>query len=133
MKIADYGKSITSYIQAPTREQKELSKLRAEVDFSGMSLPALKIYYERETGLPAPKDSRQLIIELKRLMKGLDEDGVATFSTGGRAHLAEGSEDIVEPPKSMQVDTTTKGPDLFTIDNFKDKAEIYVGALYNGA
>ena len=30
MKIADYGKAITSYIQAPTREQKELSKLRAE-------------------------------------------------------------------------------------------------------
>ena len=137
MKIADYGKAITSYIESPTTAQKLKSKesanLLAEVDFSGMSLPALKIYYERETGLPAPKDSRQLIIELKRLMKGLDEDGVATFSTGGRVHLAEGSEDIVEPSKSMQVDTTTKGLDLFTIDDFKDKAEIYVGALYNGA
>jgi hypothetical protein len=98
-----------------------------------MSLPALKIYYERETGLPAPKDSRQLIIELKRLMKGFDEDGVATFSTGGRVHLAEGSEDIVEPSKSMQVDTTTKGLDLFTIDDFKNKAEIYVGAYHNKA
>ena len=132
MKIADYGKAITSYIESPTTAQKLKSKesanLLAEVDFSGMSLPALKIYYERETGLPAPKDSRQLIIELKRLMKGLDEDGVATFSTGGRVHLAEGSEDIVEPSKSMKVDTTTKGLDLFTIDDFKDKAEIYVGA-----
>ena len=136
MKIADYGKAITSYIESPTTGQKLKSKesanLLAEVDFSGMSLPALKIYYERETGLPAPKDSRQLIIELKRLMKGLDEDGIP-FSTGGRVHLAEGSEDIVEPSKSMQVDTTTKGLDLFTINNFKDKAEIYVGALYNGA
>jgi len=137
MKIADYGKAITSYIESPTTAQKLKSKesanLLAEVDFSGMSLPALKIYYERETGLPAPKDSRQLIIELKRLMKGLDEDGVATFSTGGRAHLAEGSEDIVEPPKSMQVDTTTKGLDLFTLQDFKDKAEIYVGAYHNNA
>ena len=135
MKIADYGKAITSYIESPTTAQKLKSKesanLLAEVDFSGMSLPALKIYYERETGLPAPKDSRQLIIELKRLMKGLDEDGVATFATGGRVHLAEGSEDIVEPSKSMQVDTTTKGLDLFTIDDFKEKAYIYVGALHN--
>jgi len=137
MKIADYGKAITSYIESPTTAQKLKSKesanLLAEVDFSGMSLPALKIYYERETGLPAPKDSRQLIIELKRLMKGLDEDGVATFSTGGRVHLAEGSEDIVEPSKSMQVDTTTKGLDLFTLQDFKDKAEIYVGAYHNNA
>ena len=137
MKIADYGKAITSYIESPTTAQKLKSKesanLLAEVDFSGMSLPALKIYYERETGLPAPKDSRQLIIELKRLMKGLDEDGVATFSTGGRVHLAEGSEDIVEPSKSMQVDTTTKPLPLFTLDDFKFKANTYVGALYNGA
>ena len=137
MKIADYGKAITSYIESPTTAQKLKSKesanLLAEVDFSGMSLPALKIYYERETGLPAPKDSRQLIIELKRLMKGLDEDGVATFSTGGRVHLAEGSEDIVEPSKSMKVDTTTKPLPLFTLDDFKFKANTYVGALYNGA
>ena len=91
MKIADYGKAITSYIQAPTREQKELSKLRAEVDFSGMSAPALKLYYERETGLPPPEDPRELIIQLKRLIKGFDEEGVATFSKGGRVHLADGT------------------------------------------
>ncbi len=30
MKIADYGKAITSYIESPTRAQKELSKTRAE-------------------------------------------------------------------------------------------------------
>tara|TARA_X000001388_G_scaffold60688_1_gene46106 strand:+ start:733 stop:2268 length:1536 start_codon:yes stop_codon:yes gene_type:complete len=30
MKIADYGKAMTSYIEAPTRGQKNLSKLRAE-------------------------------------------------------------------------------------------------------
>jgi hypothetical protein len=33
----------------------------------------------------------------------------------------------------MQVDTTTKGLDLFTIDDFKNKAEIYVGAYHNKA
>ena len=30
MKIADYGKAITSYIESPTKKEKELSKLRAE-------------------------------------------------------------------------------------------------------
>ena len=83
MKIADYGKAITSYIESPTTAQKLQAKEKVQ--------------------------------------------------TLGRTLLAEGSEDIVEPSKSMQVDTTTKGLDLFTIDNFKDKAEIYVGALYNGA
>jgi hypothetical protein len=88
--------------------------------------------YERYTGSGAPRDPRELIIELKRLMKNLDQDGIP-FATGGRVNLAEGSEDIVEPPKSMQVDTTTKGPDLFTLDKFKDKAEIYILALNNRA
>ena len=83
MKIADYGKAITSYIESPTTAQKLQAKDKAQ--------------------------------------------------TLNRTLLADGSEDIVEPSKSMQVDTTTKGLDLFTIDNFKDKAEIYVGALYNGA
>ena len=70
MKIADYGKAITSYIESPTTAQKLQAKEKAQ--------------------------------------------------TLGRTFLAEGSEDIVEPPKSMQVDTTTKGPDLFTLDKFKD-------------
>ena len=91
MKIADYGKAITSYIQSPTKDQKEKTKLLAEVDFSGMSVPALKLYYERETGLPPPEDPRELIIQLKRLIKGFDEEGVATFSKGGRVHLADGT------------------------------------------
>jgi hypothetical protein len=136
MKIADYGKAITSYIESPTTAQKLKSKesanLLAEIDFSGMTVPQLRILYERYTGSGAPRDPRELIIELKRLMKNLDQDGIP-FATGGRVNLAEGSEDIVEPPKSMQVDTTTKGPDLFTLDKFKDKAEIYILALNNRA
>ena len=83
MKIADYGKAITSYIESPTTAQKLQAKEKAQ--------------------------------------------------TLGRTFLAGGSEDIVEPPKSMQVDTTTKGPDLFTLDKFKDKAEIYILALNNRA
>ena len=83
MKIADYGKAITSYIESPTTAQKLQAKEKAQ--------------------------------------------------TLGRTLLAEGSEDIVEPSKSMQVDTTTKGLDLFTIDDFKNKAEIYVGAYHNRA
>ena len=135
MKIADYGKAITSYIESPTTAQKLKSKesaenLLAEIDFSGMTGPQLKILYEKYTGVGAPKDPKELIIELKRLMKNLDQDGVP-LATGGRVHLAEGSEDIVEPSESMKVDTTTKGLDLFTLDKFKDKAEIYVGAWHN--
>ena len=81
MKIADYGKAITSYIESPTTAQKLQAKEKAQ--------------------------------------------------TLGRTLLAEGSEDIVPPSKSMQVDTTTKGLDLFTLQDFKDKAEIYVGAYHN--
>ena len=83
MKIADYGKAITSYIESPTTAQKLQAKEKAQ--------------------------------------------------TLGRTLLAEGSEDIVPPSKSMQVDTTTKGLDLFTLQDFKDKAEIYVGAYHNKA
>ena len=83
MKIADYGKAITSYIESPTTAQKLQAKEKAQ--------------------------------------------------TLGRTFLAEGSEDIVEPSESMKVDTTTKGLDLFTLDKFKDKAEIYVGAWHNKA
>ena len=32
MKIADYGKAITSYIESPTRKQKDLSKMRVDAD-----------------------------------------------------------------------------------------------------
>jgi hypothetical protein len=53
MKIADYGKAITSYIESPTTAQKLKSKesanLLAEVDFSGMTAPQLRILYERYT------------------------------------------------------------------------------------
>jgi len=103
MKIADYGKAITSYIESPTTGQKLKSKksaenLLAEVDFSGMTVPQLRILYERYTGVGAPKDSKELIIELKRLMKNLDQDGVP-FATGGRVHLAEGSPDVIIPPR----------------------------------
>ena len=83
MKIADYGKAITSYIESPTTAQKLQAKEKAQ--------------------------------------------------TLGRTLLADGSEDIVEPSKSMKVDTTTKGLDLFTLQDFKDKAEIYVGAYHNNA
>ena len=162
MKIADYGKAITSYIESPTKAQKTKSKLRANLmeeylgdkldyqravdegfqgteeeyrrykatpiedrtflangsfDFSGMSVPQLRLLYRRYTGFDGPRDSRQLIRELKRLIKGLDEDGIP-FSKGGRVHLANGSTPKAKP---------------FTLDQFKEKANIYVGALQNNA
>ena len=162
MKIADYGKAITSYIESPTKAQKTKSKLRANLmeeylgdqldyqravddgfqgteeeyrrykatpiedrtflangsfDFSGMSVPQLRLLYRRYTGFDGPRDSRQLIRELKRLIKGLDEDGIP-FSKGGRVHLANGSSPKAKP---------------FTLDQFKEKANIYVGALQSNA
>ena len=80
-----------------------------------MSVPQLRLLYRRYTGFDGPRDSRQLIKELKRLIKGLDEDGIP-FSKGGRVHLANGSTPKAKP---------------FTLDQFKDKANIYVGALQN--
>ena len=60
------------------------------IDFSGLSVPQLRLLYRRYTGIDGPSDSRQLIRELKRLIKGLDEDGIP-FSEGGRANLYNGT------------------------------------------
>ena len=60
------------------------------MDFSGLSVPQLRLLYKRYTGVDGPRDSRQLIRELKRLIKGLDEDGIP-FNEGGRAKLAVGA------------------------------------------
>ncbi len=60
------------------------------MDFSGLSVPQLRLLYRRYTGVDGPSDSRQLIRELKRLIKGLDEDGIP-FSEGGRANLSNGT------------------------------------------
>ena len=68
MKIADYGKAITSYIESPTTAQKLKSKANAE--------------------------------------------------TINRTFLAEG---------------TTPKEKPFTLDQFKNKADAYVGALFNNA
>ncbi len=50
MKIADYGKAITSYIESPTKKEKELSKARAEEE--NRTLLA--------DGTPPPRKPRQL-------------------------------------------------------------------------
>ena len=60
------------------------------MDFSGLSVPQLRLLYRRYTGVDGPRDSKQLIRELKRLIKGLDEDGIP-FNEGGRAKLAVGA------------------------------------------
>ena len=50
MKIADYGKAITSYIESPTKEEKDLLKLRAE--------EANRTFLAE--GTPPPKKPKQL-------------------------------------------------------------------------
>ena len=68
-------------------DRKEFSE--GGIDFSGLSVPQLRLLYRRYTGVDGPSDSRQLIRELKRLIKGLDEDGIP-FSEGGRAGYQDG-------------------------------------------
>ena len=151
MKIADYGKAITSYIESPTTAQKLKSKANAEtlgrtflsngsdevieIDFASAEDKAfdamMKAYkYYLKTG------GKKTLRDYMRMSTGVGRKGGGREhfrATGGRVHLAEGSKDIVEPSESMKVDTTTKGLDLFTLDKFKDKAEIYVGAYHNNA
>mgnify|MGYP005995053883 CR=1 FL=1 len=117
MKIADYGKAITSYIESPTTAQKLKSKKLAGLmeEYLGDQLDYQKAVDEGFQGTEE---------EYRRYKSTSEED---------RVFLAEGSEDIAEPSKSMQVDTTTKPLPLFTLDDFKFKANTYVGALYNGA
>jgi hypothetical protein len=151
MKIADYGKAITSYIESPTTAQKLQAKEKAqtlgrtlladgsdevvEIDFASAedkafrNMMAAYLYYQKHGGKKSLRDYMRMATGAGRKGGGREH----FRATGGRVHLAEGSEDIVEPSKSMQVDTTTKGLDLFTIDDFKDKAEIYVGAYHNKA
>ncbi len=78
MKIADYGKAITSYIESPTKKEKDKLKMQATM---------------------------------------LEES--LTDLQPNRALLADGTEDLPQVP--------------FTLDQFKDKAYIYMGAYQNGA
>ena len=49
-----------------------------------------------------------------------------------RPEFAEGTGPIVEPPKSMQIDTTTKNPiPEYDINDFRNDAEIFVLAYHN--
>jgi len=151
MKIADYGKAITSYIESPTTAQKLQTKEKAqtlgrtlladgsdevvEIDFASAEDKAFDAmmkaykYYLNSGGKKTLRDYMRMSTGVGRKGGGREH----FRATGGRVHLAEGSEDIVKPSKSMQVDTTTKGLDLFTLQDFKDKAEIYVGAYHNNA
>ena len=84
MKIADYGKAITSYIESPTTAQKLKSKANAE--------------------------------------------------TLNRTFLADGTKPSAEEAVTQQqIDYTKAKEKPFTLDQFKDKADIYVGALFNNA
>ena len=65
--------------------------------------------------------------EAKRAM--FEKDTPAMKAEGGRVNLADGTEEIVEPSKSMQVDTTTKGlPD--PLEEFKKQSDLYLQASF---
>ena len=102
MKIADYGKAITSYIESPTKSQKTKSKLRANLmeEYLGDQLD-----YQR-----AVDDGFQGTEEEYRRYKATPIED--------RTFLANGSSPKAKP---------------FTLDQFKEKANIYVGALQSNA
>ena len=61
--------------------------------------------------------------EAKRAM--FEKDTPAMKAEGGRVNLSNGTKEIVEPPKSMQVDTTTKGIGD-PLEDFKEKADLFL-------
>ena len=169
MKIADYGKAITSYIESPTTAQKLKSKqkaiLLAEVEKDNFNTPDLeqapdsylkpgetledfdvtfrrpnstggRIGYSSGSDDKKDKFKKKLPIEiptsplderinelyerlnLKEGLKNLGKDKRKLNSEGGRVKLADG---------------TTPKEKPFTLDEFKNKANIYVGALQSNA
>ena len=105
MKIADYGKAITSYIESPTTAQKLKSKEKA-----------LLLAERDNVNTPDLEQSPDSFLRPGETLEDFDVTFRRPNLIGGRVHLANGSTPKAKP---------------FTLDQFKDKANIYVGALQN--
>ena len=107
MKIADYGKAITSYIESPTLEQKNKLKTKA------------LLLAERDNfNTPDLEQSPDSFLKPGETLEDFDVTFRRPNSTGGRVKLGDGT-----PPKEKP----------FTLNEFKDKADIYMAAYAGNA
>jgi hypothetical protein len=107
MKIADYGKAITSYIESPTLEQKNKLKTKA------------LLLAERDNfNTPDLEQAPDSYLKPGETLEDFDVTFRKPNSTGGRVQLADG---------------TTPKEKPFTLNEFKDKADIYMAAYAGNA
>jgi len=107
MKIADYGKAITSYIESPTLEQKNKLKTKAI------------LLAERDNfNTPDLEQAPDSYLKPGETLEDFDVTFRRPNSTGGRVQLADG---------------TTPKEKPFTLNEFKDKADIYMAAYAGNA
>ena len=114
MKIADYGKAITSYIESPTTAQKIISKTKA----NRILLAEVPTSERDNFNTPDLEQSPDSFLRPGETLEDFDVTFRRPNSSGGRVQLAEGATPKEKP---------------FTLDQFKNKANIYVGALFNNA
>ena len=121
MKIADYGKAITSYIESPTTGQKLKSKAKA-----------LLLAERDNVNTPDLEQSPDSFLRPGETLEDFDVTFRRPNSIGGRVRLSNGTKPSAEEAVTQQqIDYTKAKEKPFTLDQFKDKANIYVGALQN--
>ena len=121
MKIADYGKAITSYIESPTTGQKLKSKEKA-----------LLLAERDNVNTPDLEQSPDSFLRPGETLEDFDVTFRRPNSIGGRVRLSDGTKPSAEEAVTQQqIDYTKAKEKPFTLDQFKDKADIYVGALQN--
>jgi|9_EtaG_2_1085328.scaffolds.fasta_scaffold01129_3 hypothetical protein len=133
MKIGEY-EQMMAYLTRPGFNGGGSSEV-VEIDFGSAEDKAFQDmmkaykYYLSTGGKKSLKDYMRMSTGAGKFKGGGREHFRAT---GGRVNLADGTEEIVEPPKSMQMDTTTSNPiPEYDITDFRNDAEIFVLAYHN--
>jgi hypothetical protein len=123
MKIADYGKAITSYIESPTTAQKLQAKEKA-----------LLLAERDNVNTPDLEQSPDSFLRPGETLEDFDVTFRRPNSIGGRVRLSNGTKPSAEEAVTQQqIDYTKAKEKPFTLDQFKNKADAYVGALFNNA
>ena len=132
MKIGEY-EQMMAYLTRPGFNNGGSSEV-VEIDFGSKEDQAFSDmmkafrYYIKSGGKKSLKDYMRMSTGAGRKGGGREH----FRATGGRVNLSDGTEKIVEPSKSMQVDTTTSNPiPDYDITDFRNDAELYIIALNN--
>jgi hypothetical protein len=132
MKIGEY-EQMMAYLTRPGFNDGGSSEV-VEIDFASKEDQAFQDmmkaykYYLSTGGKKSLKDYMRMATGVGRKGGGREH----FRATGGRVNLADGTEKIVEPPKSMQMDTTTRNPiPKYDINDFRNDAETFILAYHN--